>query len=125
MYQCAFHEAWHCNILTAEKMIHSAMILITRSANISNYVLMDECVIVGGDWDPCAGRTRNQKDPKCRTFPFTYVNPSRQVTSPSTAQLTGAILNDVSVKTPLFDAFVVGEGSAVLPQALGKYLNSA
>ncbi len=24
---------------------------------------MDECVIVGGDWDPCAGRTRNQKDP--------------------------------------------------------------
>lgn len=39
------------------------MILITLSANISNYVLMDECVIVGGDWDPCVGRTRNQKDP--------------------------------------------------------------
>lgn len=66
LYQCAIHEAWHCNILTAEKMIHSTTILITRSSNISNYVLMDECVIVGGDWDRCAGRSRNQKDPKSR-----------------------------------------------------------
>lgn len=60
-----------------------------------------------------------------RTFPSLYVNPSRQAASPSTTQLTGPILNDVSVKTPLLDAFVVAEGSAVLPQALGKYLNSA
>lgn len=66
LYQCAIHEAWHRNILTAEKMIHSTTILITRSANISNYVLMDECVIVGGDWDRCADRSRNQKDPKSR-----------------------------------------------------------
>ncbi len=37
------------------------------------------------------------KKTQCRTFPFTYANPSRQATSPSTAQLTGMILNDVSV----------------------------
>lgn len=96
------------------------MILIIRSANISNYVLMDECVIVGGDWERCAGRSRNQKDPKCRMFPFTYVNPSRQATSPSTAQSTGEILNDVSVKDAAVRCLCCWWGKRCSPSGSGE-----